>query len=116
MEKVSIADLNHGKDEWYIRLVAKKTVMKVIKEIVEELDKKSSCLWEEDSFSLPFSDYNKWKDETINFSTKDIKGMFICGNKYIHWLIYEIKDKKKIKDIIKKYCVWSKTHKRAIIS
>jgi hypothetical protein len=112
MEKIRIADLRHGKNEWYIKLVAKKDIMQTIKKIVEEIDKNSSCLCEGDSFTIQFSDYDRWKDETISVSTKDIKSMFICGNKYIHWIMYEIKNKKKIKDIIKKYCVWSKMHKR----
>lgn len=112
MEKIRIAGLYNGKTDMYVELVVKKQIMKVIKQIVNELDKTNYTFEEEDAFPLYLSNYNKWKDKTIRVSTKGFQSVLICGDKHIHWVIYDIKNKRIIDEILDKYCVWSKSKKK----
>ena len=108
--KLIIAQRTNWEDRFYIKFKVSEKAMKIIKKIVEELGSNYFV----DNHVLPknFSKYDKWKDQWIPLFDVNPNIDIICGDKFIHMIIFAKPDNKKINLILDKYCKWEEPNKK----
>lgn len=105
MEKLIIAGRTNWENKVYVKIEAQKDSMKVIKKILNEMGDEFFV----DNQTIPksLSNYEKWKDQWISVVTKEFEIDIICGDKFIHIIIYKFPNFDAINKIFDKYCDWA---------
>ena len=105
MDKLTIAGRTNWENKFYIKFKATDKAMKVLKKFLEEIGDEFFV----DNQTIPksLSNYETWKDQWIPVVTNDFGIDMICGDKFIHMILYKFPIVESVNDILDKYCDWA---------
>jgi len=94
----------------YVKFKVEKASMRIVKKMLEDFG--SDYLEDNQVMPRTYSNYEKWKDRWIPIRTKKVKADIICGDKYIHLLLFPSTDIEFFNAVVDKYSEWIKPKKK----